>query len=65
MVGSEYNRLYGRFSGLVQNSLALLAAISSKDNCSTMVGGSGVDLNTSVRKPASIPDSPMGSLGSG
>ncbi|KAH9320133.1 hypothetical protein KI387_021902, partial [Taxus chinensis] len=42
-----YSYFYGRFSGLVQNSLALLAAVSSKDNCSMMIGGSGVDRNTS------------------
>ncbi|KAH9321512.1 hypothetical protein KI387_016151, partial [Taxus chinensis] len=43
-----YSGFYGRFSGLVQKSLALLAAISNKDNYVIMVGGSGVDLNTNV-----------------
>ncbi|KAH9314420.1 hypothetical protein KI387_023047, partial [Taxus chinensis] len=45
MMDDGYSRFYGRFSGLVQKSLALLAAMSNKDNCVMMIGGSGVDLN--------------------
>ncbi|KAH9288240.1 hypothetical protein KI387_032357, partial [Taxus chinensis] len=41
-----YGGFYGRFSGLVQKSLALLATISNRDNCVMIIGGSGVDLNT-------------------
>ncbi|KAH9308937.1 hypothetical protein KI387_036848, partial [Taxus chinensis] len=45
-VDDGYSGLYRQLSGLVQNSLALLAATSNKDNCSMMIGGSGVNLNT-------------------